>query len=144
MCKYCDGEIISKHFARHLQRNHADENEVKEVLSADAGGTEKRRLLSLIRNEGNLDCAIRGHIIPKRRMLSKDIENKAEYAICVHCKAYYKRLCLSRHVKNCFAKTPGADGRPSRPLSESLIYSACQKKFGDLLNKLSAKKRNIC
>lgn len=143
ICKFCDGEIDSKHFARHLKRNHFNECQVKEIFSTEVKSIDRRRLLSLLRNEGNLDYSIRGQVIPKRRDFTEItyVNNDGNYVICPHCKAYFKRLCLSRHVKKCFAKPEtDADVRVSRPLNSSLIYTACQKKFGDILNKLAAKK----
>lgn len=139
ICKFCDGEITSKHFARHLQRNHIDENEVKLMFAANTSVVTRRSMLMIIRNEGNLDSALRGHIIPKKRPLHFDVDN-ADFAICIHCKGYYKRLSLSRHMKKCFAKVTPVNETTSRPLINSLIYSACKKKFGDVLNKLTVKK----
>lgn len=139
-CKFCDSEIISKHFARHLERNHSKENEVKEIFSFEAKSGERKRLLQLLRNAGNLDPAIRGHIIPKKRQIFHEAK-ETDYAICVYCKGYYKRLCLSRHMKKCFAKDSTSESNNAkRPLAESLVYSASLKKYGDVLNKLSVKK----
>lgn len=88
----------------------------------------------LIRNEGNLDDAIRGKIVPKKRIPNKDI-NEADYVICIYCKGFYKRLSLSRHMKTCFAKNHDCnDIRHVRPLAESLTFTACQKKYGDILS----------
>lgn len=111
---------------------------MKELSKFQSGSVERKRLLSLIRNDGNLDNAIRGKIIPKKRKIG-DVINDKNYAICVHCKGFYKRLSLSRHMKKCFAKK---DDNPThgKPLVESLIFSACHSKYGQILNNLNVKK----
>lgn len=134
--------MVSKHFSRHLERHHNDERQVKELLNLKSGSREKKHLLTLLRNEGNMDDAIRGNIIPKKRTMGENI-NENNFAICPHCKGFYRRLSLSRHVKKCFAKNPEvAHEFQSGSLVNSLIFSACAKKFGQFLNT-SAVKREI-
>lgn len=139
ICKFCDQEVVSKHFSRHLERKHGDEVEVKKVLTKKPNSKERNQLLSLIRNEGSLDDGLRGKIIPKKCKAGKEVHQQ-DYALCKYCKGFYKRRYLSRHIKNCFAKPSGSkDG--NRPLSESFIYEASQRKYGALLNSLQAKKQ---
>lgn len=135
ICKFCENEIVSKHFSRHLERKHKEERQVRELLSLKPNSKEKKDLISIIRNDGNLDNGIRGKIIPKKRVLGETIDDN-NYAICKFCKGFYKRLSLSRHVKKCFAKPIDSDNS-KRALSDSLIYSACHKKYGELLSKLT-------
>lgn len=134
ICKFCDGEIVSNRFARHLQRHHREEREVKKVLSFPRGSKERKRLLEIIRNSGNLEAALRGYIIPKRRNLNNCI---ADFAICIHCKGYYRRHCLTRHRKTCFANTDKKS--TTNAVTESIIFSASQKTFGEVLNKSRVK-----
>ena len=139
MCKFCESEITSKHFARHLERQHGNERQVKELLALKPGSKEKKHYLMLLRNVENLDDAIRGKIVPKKREFTKDATEK-NYVICIHCKGFYKRLSLSRHVKKCFAKKQDShDISHKRPLAESLAFAACQKKYGEILSKLNVK-----
>jgi hypothetical protein len=65
-CTFCDSEIDSKHFARHLERNHKEKKEVVALSKLNKNDPERKKLLTLIRNNGNLEAGIRGHIIPKR------------------------------------------------------------------------------
>lgn len=141
MCKFCDSDITSKHFARHLERNHGKEPEVRKIFSFKVQSTERKQLLALIRNDGNLESAARGFLIPKRRHPSGTADERM-FAICTYCKAYYMRYNLSRHTKTCFVKksleTP--EEKPTRRvLSQSMVFSACNKKYGSLLNKLAVK-----
>lgn len=138
VCKFCECLIVSRHFSRHLERRHNEEREVRELLVLKPGSNEKKERLSLLRNDGNMDDGLRGKIIPKKRNLLED-PNDGNYVICKHCKGFYKRLTLSRHVKKCFAK-PTDSRSTGHPLAESLVFSACQKKYGNILSKLSVQK----
>nr|CAI5858945.1 unnamed protein product [Callosobruchus analis] len=106
ICKFCEDKVVSKHFARHLERNHSNEREVREIFSCKSGSIERKRLLAILRNEGQLQSGVHGEIIPKKCLRSDDEICPDEYAICVYCKGFYKRLHLSRHMKTCFAR-PG-------------------------------------
>lgn len=89
-----------------------------------------------------MDSAIRGQIKPKKWQKGVEV-SETDYAICMHCKAYYKRLSLSRHIKNCFAmkvNENAANTNLERPLIQSMVYSACHRKYGDLLNKMAVKR----
>lgn len=60
----------------------------------------------------------------------------------MHCKGYYKRNSLSRHVKRCSANSNSTNVTSrDRILSKSLVYSACQNKNGNMLNKLMVKEK---
>lgn len=88
-----------------------------------------------------MDSAIRGQIKPKKWQKGAEI-SETNYAICIHCKAYYKRLSLSRHIKKCFARKVDKSAQKTnveRPLIQSVVYSACHRKYGDVLNKMAVK-----
>nr|CAI5864195.1 unnamed protein product [Callosobruchus analis] len=138
ICKYCDQEVISRHFSRHLERKHKDELEVKELMDKEPNSKEKKQLLLLIRNQGCLEDGLRGEIIPKKYKPGEEISER-DFALCKSCKGFFKRLYLSRHVKNCFAK-PCESEDVSHPLTQSYIYTACQRKYGEVLSKLQVKK----
>ncbi|KAK4874171.1 hypothetical protein RN001_013531 [Aquatica leii] len=137
-CTFCDSEIDSKHFARHLERNHKNKKEIIELSKLKKSDPERKKLLSLIRNEGNLEAGVRGHIIPKRRVLGQEADEDT-YIVCTYCKSYLKKKYLCRHVKRCFANTETDSGR-SHAVIDSFIYSACQKKYGKILNSMNLKK----
>lgn len=136
ICKFCDEHVVSKHFARHLERNHSCEPSVKEFLKLEKKSKERKELLALIRNEGNLEASTRGEIIPKRETTGTN-RDENEYAICKFCKAWFKRLYLSRHYKGCFANLDRDDIK--QPLMDSIVYATCQKRYGQIINKLFIK-----
>lgn len=111
------------------------------MLRLKKGSVERKNIIALLRNNGNLETALNGNIIPKKRELDRDA-SEDDYAICTHCNAFFKRHCLSRHTKKCFAsQSKNKKESNSRPLSESIIYLACRKKYGNILNKLSVTKK---
>lgn len=63
---------------------------------------------------------------------------KTKFQFVNIAKVYYKRLYLCRHSKKCFAR-PTESQDTGRPLAESMTYVACQKKYGDILNRLRIK-----
>ncbi|CAG9825783.1 unnamed protein product [Phaedon cochleariae] len=99
---------------------------------------EKKQMLSLMRHQGCLDDGLRDKIVPKKYKPGEEV-NEQNFAICKYCKGFFKRLYLSRHVKKCFAKPSGSED-VKHPLTESYIYHACQKKYGEILSKLQVKK----
>nr|CAI5862353.1 unnamed protein product [Callosobruchus analis] len=138
ICKYCDQEVISRHFSRHLERKHKDELEVKELMDKEPNSKEKKQLLLLIRNQGCLEDGLRGKIIPKKYKPGEEISER-DFALCKYCKGFFKRLYLSRHVK-IVSQNLGESEDVSHPLTQSYIYTACQRKYGEVLSKLQVKK----
>lgn len=96
-------------------------------------------MIQLLRNEGNLESSLQGKINPKKRKINVEA-CEDDYAICVHCKGFFKRLSLSRHMKKCFAIKKDENNQ-QRPLSQSLVYAACHKKYGEILNILAVKEK---
>ena len=145
-CKFCEYQIVSKHFVRHLENKHGREKEVIQLNalpknSKDADVVQRRKnLITILRNDGNLESASRGQIIPKR-LPKGDIEVTADsHFICVSCKSYFKKGYLYRHRKKCFANNENHDNvQRKQHIIESLIYVACEKKYGSILAKMQLK-----
>jgi hypothetical protein len=142
--------VHTQHFARHLQRNHNSEKEVVALLKLEESckkngpkekkeiKQEKKTLIALIRNMGNMKGSENGVIIPKRRSDKETTEDI--YTLCPYCKGYFLKSFLVRHDKICPArKIQRSEGR-SNALACSLVYMACQKEYGEVLNKLALKK----
>ena len=93
---------------------------------------ERKRLLTLIRHQGNLEPALNGAVKPKRQMPKIDPK---DYVVYKHCNGFYKRTSISRHLKKCFAKPLGV----STTVPETIIYSASLQKYGDYISKMAVK-----
>lgn len=136
ICKFCDSKVVSKHFARHISRNHVDRREVRELNQYKPNSKERKQLLALMRNEGNLTEAEHGEIIPKRCQKNEK-PTSGNYTLCVHCKGLFKKHSLHRHVKKCFAVK--CHEPKQHALADSLIFTASQKALHTFLDKLAVK-----
>lgn len=105
-------------------------------------GIEKNRLLALIRNTGNMEAGFHGVVKAARRVRGEEVNEKT-HSLCQYYKAYIKRTNMWKHYAECFAnkaKKSGNEAIQSNALMKSLIYTACEKKYGAILNKLRLKK----
>lgn len=126
---------MSRNFSRHLQRNHGEDNEVKAIFGDKTITTEQRRnLIALVRNQGQLDPALNGLVLPKKRDLQQTTPvTKEECRMCQYCFAWFRKNSFGRHLQGCFAKP-----HPAKPsVTENLIYSASLQSYGKYISKLS-------
>lgn len=140
VCKFCEQEIVSKHFTRHLRNKHAQEPAVAEIMATEDSKL-KKELIALIRNDGNLSSGLNGRFIPKRLVKGKEI-NEQTHTFCSDCKAQIKISYLSRHKNICFARKTNKDDeniKRKQELMNSYIFVACQKKYGEIINKMFLK-----
>ncbi|KAF5307703.1 hypothetical protein FQR65_LT18362 [Abscondita terminalis] len=102
-CLYCDLPVDN--FARHLQRQHSDEINVQQFLSLSISDPKRKQIINKIRKEGDF---VTGDVvpvqikeIPNNKTNSND-NNLCKLLPCIHCKGYYAKRTLRRHVKRCF------------------------------------------
>lgn len=133
LCKYCDSELNSVNFSRHLKRRHGNEREIQNIFGTERSPQEIRQLVTLVRNQGNLDAALQGSIIPKKVKKNENIQN-SEFEICKYCNGFYKRSSLTRHLRTCFSKPSDVQGEN---LISSLIYRMSLSKYCAYISKLS-------
>lgn len=122
-------------FARHLKRSHSKEREVNSIFS-DPNKTKKevRQLITLIRNQGNLDSALLGFVIPKKK--TKDAAD-VDHEICRYCNGFYHKKSLTRHLQSCFAKP---QNEQPETVTSCVVYRMSLKKYCEYLNKLTVTK----
>lgn len=136
-CPYCESLQDSKHFFRHLTRNHKTAKEVKELADTKPNSKERALMLTMIRSTGNMEAADRGNLIPKRRKIGENI-NSQDYSPCELCNVYLKKIYLHRHRKRCIARNTPVDPK-SNAIMSSLVFAACRKKYGKILNRTNLK-----
>uniref|UniRef100_A0A6P7G5J9 Uncharacterized protein LOC114336163 n=1 Tax=Diabrotica virgifera virgifera TaxID=50390 RepID=A0A6P7G5J9_DIAVI len=90
-CFYC-GKLQTK-LARHLERQHSDENEVKEALEFVKGSSDRRKIFYGIQKQGDFINAKNGNVVGVRR---SSMGNKIP---CPYCKGFYSKNNLRTHVK---------------------------------------------
>ncbi|XP_074039988.1 uncharacterized protein [Leptinotarsa decemlineata] len=97
-CAYCDVQV--NNFARHLERQHGDELEVGRFLALDKKDPNRKRIINKIRKEGDF---ISGNCIPvqKRKFDNNKGASSDTLLPCIHCKGYYMKNTLRRHVARC-------------------------------------------
>jgi hypothetical protein len=49
-CKFCNSDIATKNFMRHLKRHHSDEDEVRKIFRLPKNSKERRQAFALLRN----------------------------------------------------------------------------------------------
>lgn len=80
---YCDVAVLN--FARHLERQHSDELEVRRFLDLDKSDAMRKQIINKIRKEGDF-CS--GEAIPVQRKgeISQNSKEACKLLPCVHCK----------------------------------------------------------
>lgn len=139
-CVYCD--VLVGNFARHLERQHSDEMEVQKFLAMDKNNPNRKKLIDKIRKDGDF-CS--GQAIPVQEKKKKyaSVENGGEklnedntstcnLLPCTHCRGYYAKKTLRRHVKRCFFNNMKTSKR-TRPQSDGHTLMADHFGPNDLL-----------
>nr|CAI5866698.1 unnamed protein product [Callosobruchus analis] len=144
-CPYCVREFT--HFPRHLERCHKNEPAVQKVLSMSFKNPERRRLLDVMRREGNFISNSRSDIVrPVRRPKGQyqeilpNAENlKDRYVACQDCLGYYARNYLRRHRRKCPSRKESTSSKEQH-LSSAQLYSICSGSRKDFYATLRLKK----
>ncbi|XP_074026088.1 uncharacterized protein isoform X2 [Leptinotarsa decemlineata] len=132
-CKYCLFEVTN--FERHLERNHIDCKEVRDMLSYPKKHLERKKIIGLIRNDGHFTEFLKGNIHPKYDF---NTENK-EYYPCCRCKALLSKNYLSRHKKRCILKSSSNTNSALNQLAASQTLIACSIDQNNTIHKLRVK-----
>ncbi|KAK4879781.1 hypothetical protein RN001_007927 [Aquatica leii] len=136
-CKFCDKDVLSKNFTRHLQRSHSNEKEVVSVFQLPKNSKERRQAFSLLRNSANFDLYIKGEIRPYRERINK-VETEKFYP-CVTCKGLFLKQYLRRHAKKCYGfKNTNCT---KNYLGQSQTLSACAFDKTNVLSTLNVKEK---
>ncbi|CAH1976684.1 unnamed protein product [Acanthoscelides obtectus] len=139
-CKFCDEDVTSRNFVRHLIRHHKHETDVKKALEFPAKCKERKQALSVLRNEQNFELYLKGIIRPKKQLSEG---TNITYYPCVYCKAVYARSFLIRHAKTCSAKIRSAENTKFKvnhvALSQTTV--ACALDPTDVISKLNLKEQ---
>ncbi|KAF5308222.1 hypothetical protein FQR65_LT18254 [Abscondita terminalis] len=119
-CKFCDLEVHN--FARHLERQHYDEFEVQKFNHLEKKNPVRTQLINKLRKEGDF---IHGTLVPVQDK-QRGETNKHDVLPCIHCKGYYLKSSLRRHIKRCHFNK---DVRTSRRYQSEAQTLLCQN-FG--------------
>ncbi|VEN35544.1 unnamed protein product, partial [Callosobruchus maculatus] len=136
----------------HLQRLHDDEIEVQRYLSMDNKDPMRKRIIDTLRKEGDFTSGKYVPVQGGRRLESCELP-------CTHCRGYYSRKTLRRHVNRCslnsnktnstVRRRPQSEGQtllagyfgPRDPLRTSGILRSLQ---ADEISLVAKKDKLIC
>ncbi|KAF5293977.1 hypothetical protein FQR65_LT20025 [Abscondita terminalis] len=140
LCRYCGNDIATLNFARHLQRKHAEEKEVIDIMEYPKNSKARRKAFALLRNDTNFDLYINGMLRPNRCQKDGDKDNL--YYPCAHCKGLFMKTYLMRHAKFCIARTNtnGKEGKVNH-VSDSQTAIACATDVTGTISKLNVKEQ---
>lgn len=102
-CLFCKKSFAK--LPRHLETDHAEEEEVKEFMNHPKKSKARANLIELLRNKGNYlhnsDVLIKnsGDIITIRRPANE--ADVSDFLPCEFCFGYFSARKLSRHQKQC-------------------------------------------
>lgn len=142
MCSYCGNEIPTLNFARHLQRQHLNEKEVRDIMQYPKNSKARREGFALLRNEINFDLYMKGVIRPYRQH-NTNFEGDVEYYPCAHCKGVFDKKYLRRHAKNCIARYHHTKQIKTNHISQSQTTIACAMDVTNTISKLNVKEQ-VC
>lgn len=111
---------------KHLERHHASEKQVIDVLKIPKNSRDRRQALALLRHDTNFELYMTGNSRPYRKP-SQQILNYTEYYPCPHCKILLRKGYLKRHTKFCIHKKSHSSETSTRKdhLSHSQTVVAC-------------------
>lgn len=140
-CPYCFKEIT--HFARHLERNHAEEGTVRTLLQTPLKTKKRNLLLSSLRKQGNYlytesQKTVRPVRRPKENIQRVTEDGKENYVPCPNCFGYFKRNYLRRHRKKCVMRSDKTDVREYH-LSEAQMMITCSGHYARFYDNLRLK-----
>lgn len=118
-CLFC--EKLETNFPRHLERRHALEPEVKQLILLPKHSKDRLKHLELIKNKGNFQYnrnileKKQGSLIVGRRPTDSDKIDVADYVPCNYCFKFFKKKKLYRHTKKCqFNDQPSEKDAPKK------------------------------
>lgn len=113
-CMFCN-RFQSK-FARHIEKVHSDNDEVKKFIALPKGSKERRKIIDTIKK--NCQFAFNtniflndGELIVSRRPTQNN-KRATDYQVCQNCRGFFTKTNIRHHAKHCFSYC----GRKNRTL----------------------------
>nr|CAI5827408.1 unnamed protein product [Callosobruchus analis] len=138
-CKFCEEDISSRNFVRHVIRHHNHEREVNNILEFPVKSKQRRQAFDRLKGSTNFEMYLKGAIRPKKQRTE---DTNVEYYPCIYCKALFSKKYLNRHAKICPVKNNSttAYGKSSQiTLSQTAV--ACALDPNDVISKLNIKEQ---
>lgn len=128
-CIFCHTKQMK--ISRHLELKHKNEEEVKKFINLPKGNLERRKLIDVIRKQGNYlfntDKNFNdGELIVCRRPKNNEQKTAYEYKACGKCKAYFSKNSIRAHFSKC-AKISSTKNRVVKIMSNRVMGRIHQK-----------------
>lgn len=106
-CFFCSK--LQTQLARHLESVHCNEPEVKKFTVLPKGNRERKKIIDIIRKNGNFKFNINseinnGTLLVCRRPNEKFTKSAADFIACGKCKGFFSKKTIRHHSRNCFKK----------------------------------------
>ena len=94
--------------ARHLERMHRNEPEVKKFAILPKRNLERKKIIEIIRKNGNFkyntNAAVinKGQLIVCRRPNEKLNKTATDFVACMKCKGFFAKNSICHHARECF------------------------------------------
>lgn len=103
-CLYC--KALRTKFARHLERIHRNEEDVKKFVDLPKRCLERKRIIEAIRLKGEFifntnEIVNNGKLHVVRRPNIKFTKTAIEYGLCAKCFGFFSKNTLRNHVRKC-------------------------------------------
>nr|CAI5858237.1 unnamed protein product [Callosobruchus analis] len=131
-CIYCSLDVTN--FSRHLFRKHSQEASVKNILQLPKGDSNRKKMIDLLRNDGNLSILEENIVRPVQRpTCSKgNTPSSNDFLPCKYCKGLYKSNSLKRHAKRCAFNSEKRNGIRYKSEGQSMVaFLASRKPYLD-------------
>lgn len=105
ICFVCNNDFSA--LPKHLEARHADNDDVKELMSLPKGSKMRKDLLQKLSRSGNYVHNIKvlkekkGELLPVRRPAVGKAVSYRQYTPCLYCKGFFLAVDLWRHAKIC-------------------------------------------
>ena len=123
-CPFCCESVVK--LARHLEKKHYDKPEVMKILKLPKGSSHRRLIQEKLRREGNFKYNIsvldskKGIVMPQLRKPSYSTATVKDYVPCIHCKGFFVKDNLWKHIKRCPLNSTGEEKK--RVVAEANLF----------------------
>ncbi|XP_067214617.1 uncharacterized protein [Linepithema humile] len=106
-CIFCTK--LQSQFARHLEKVHCNEPDVKKFSVLPKGNPERKKIIETLRKNGNFkfntDSKLNdGQLIVCRRPNEKRNKCATDFIACAKCKGFFAKSTIRHHSRKCFKK----------------------------------------
>lgn len=113
--------------------------EVRNAFDFPVKSKERKKAISMFRNDSNFDLYVSGTVRPKKQVL---LYEKKKYYPCIFCKGVFRKSYLNRHSKICnYNLEKNINQKNGNIVSRSQTEVACFADPTNLISRLEVKEQ---